>query len=49
MEEALKGVERAAKQLANFDVELVYQGGVPPVVDRISQACGLPVITDCRR
>ncbi len=57
MEEALKGMERAAKQLANFDVELIYQGGVPPVVvrgpgfaneltDRLSQACGLPVITD---
>ena len=57
MEDALKGMERAAKQLANFDVEVIYQGGVPPVVargpgfanelaDRISQACGLPVITD---
>lgn len=57
MEEAIKGMERAAKQLANFDVELIYQGGVPPVVargpgfanelaDRLSQACGLPVITD---
>ena len=57
MEEAVKGMERAAKQLANFDVDLIYQGGVPPVVargpgfanelaDRLSQACGLPVITD---
>ncbi len=57
MEDALKGMERAAKQLANFDVEVIYQGGVPPVVargpgfanelsDRLSQACGLPVITD---
>ncbi len=57
MDEALDGMERAAKQLANFDVDVIYQGGVPPVVacgpgfanqlaDRISQACGLPVITD---
>ena len=57
MEDAVKGMERAAKQLANFDVEVIYQGGVPPVVargpgfanelaDRLSQACGLPVITD---
>ena len=34
MEDALKGMERAAKQLANFDVEVIYQGGVPPVVAR---------------
>jgi maleate cis-trans isomerase len=57
MEDALKGMERAAKQLASFDVDVIYQGGVPPVVvrgpgfaneltDRLSQACGLPVITD---
>jgi arylmalonate decarboxylase len=57
MEDALKGMERAAKQLANFDVEVLYQAGVPPVVvrgpgfhnelaDRLSQASGLPVITD---
>jgi maleate isomerase len=57
MEDALKGMERAAKQLSNFDVEIIYQGGVPPVVargpgfhnelaDRLSQASGLPVITD---
>ena len=57
MDEAIKGMERAAKQLANFDVEVIYQGGVPPVVvrgpgfadelaDRLSQACGLPVIAD---
>lgn len=57
MEEAMQGAERAAKQLANFDVEVIYQAGVPPVVargpgfanelaDRLSQACGLPVITD---
>jgi maleate cis-trans isomerase len=57
MDEAIKGMERAAKQLANFDVDIVYQSGVPPVVrrglkfgdelaDRLSQACGLPAITD---
>jgi maleate cis-trans isomerase len=58
MEEALKGMERAAKQLARFDVDVVYQSGVPPIVargapgfahelqDRLEQACGLPCITD---
>ena len=57
MEEAVKGMERAAKQLANFDVNVIYQSGVPPVVargpgfgdqlaDRLSQASGLPAITD---
>jgi maleate cis-trans isomerase len=58
MEDALKGMERAAKQLANFDVDVVYQSGVPPIVargtpgfanelqDRLEQACGLPCITD---
>ena len=57
MDEAIKGLERAAKHLANFDVDIVYQSGVPPVVrrglrfgdelaDRLSQACGLPAITD---
>jgi maleate isomerase len=57
MDEAIKGMERAAKQLANFDVDLVYQSGVPPVVrrgfgfgdelaERLSQACGLPALTD---
>ena len=57
MESAILGMERAAKQLSNFDVDVIYQGGVPPVVvrgpgfaneltDRLSQACGLPVVTD---
>src|SRR4029077_547055 len=57
MEEAVKGMERAAQQLANFDVDVIYQSGVPPVVargpgygkelaERLSQAAGLPVITD---
>jgi len=47
----------AAKQLANFDVDVIYRGGVSPVVargsgfanelaDRLSQAYCLPVITD---
>ena len=34
MEEAITGMERAAKQLANFDVDVIYQSGVPPVVAR---------------
>jgi len=58
MEEALSGMERAAKQLANFDVDVIYQSGVPPIVargtpgfanevqDRLEQASGLPCITD---
>jgi len=58
MEDAVKGMERAAKQLANFDVDVIFQSGVPPVVargtpgyanelqDRLEQASGLPAITD---
>jgi maleate isomerase len=57
MEEALKGAERAAKQLSNFDVDVIFQSGVPPIVARehgfhkelearLSQAAGLPAITD---
>ena len=57
MDEAIKGMERAAKQLANFDVDVIYQSGVPPIVakgpgfhnelqDRLQQASGLPAITD---
>src|SRR6266567_8121696 len=58
MDEAIKGMERAAKQLANFDVDVIFQSGVPPVVangkpgyaselqDRLEQASGLPAITD---
>jgi maleate cis-trans isomerase len=58
MEEAIKGMERAAKQLANFDVDVIYQSGVPPIVargtpgfanevqQRLEQASGLPCITD---
>ena len=34
MEEALKGMERAAKQLLGFDVDVIYQSGVPPIVAR---------------
>jgi maleate isomerase len=58
MEEAIAGMERAAKQLSNFDVDVIFQSGVPPIVarqkpkfaeeiqDRLSQAAGLPAITD---
>lgn len=57
MDQAILGMERAAKQLANFDVDVIYQAGVPPIVrkglgyhreltDRLSQAAGLPVVTD---
>ena len=58
MEDALTGMERAAKQLSNFDVDVIFQSGVPPVVargtpgfanelqDRLEQASGLPCITD---
>jgi maleate cis-trans isomerase len=48
MDEAIKGMERAAKQLASFDVDLIYQSGVPPVVrrDRVS-ATSSPTV--CRR
>lgn len=57
MDEAVRGMERAARQLANFDVDFIFQSGVPPVVghepgfhreldDRLSQASGLPATTD---
>jgi len=58
MEDAVKGMERAAKQLSNFDVDVIFQSGVPPIVargtpgfanvlqDRLEQASGLPCITD---
>ena len=58
MVEAVKGMERAAKQLSNFDVDVIFQSGVPPVVargtpgfanelqDRLEQASGLPCIVD---
>jgi len=58
MEDALKGMERAAKQLSNFDVDVIVQSGVPPIVargtpgfanevqDRLEQASGLPCVTD---
>lgn len=55
--EAVKGMEFAAKQLSNYDVDVIYQLGVPPIVlhgekfgdvlaDRLAQASGLPAITD---
>ena len=34
MEEAVRGAERAARQLSNFDVDVIFQSGVPPVVAR---------------
>ena len=57
MDAAILGMERAAKQLANFDVDVIYQAGVPPIVrkglgfhreltDRLSQVSGLPAVTD---
>jgi maleate cis-trans isomerase len=58
MEEALAGMERAAAQLARFDVDVIVQSGVPPIVargtrgfakelqDRLEQASGVPCITD---
>jgi maleate cis-trans isomerase len=57
MDQAILGMERAAKQLSNFDVDVIYQAGVPPIVrkglgfhheltDRLAQASGLPVVTD---
>ena len=44
MDEAIKGIERAAKQLANFDVDVIFQSGVPPVVARGTRA----LATSCR-
>lgn len=57
LEEALQGVERAAEQMARFDVDMIYQLGVPPlamrgpgsdreVVARLEKASGLPASTD---
>src|SRR4029077_14894288 len=58
MEEALAGMERGARHVANFDWVWIYQSGVPPGVargtpgfahqlqDRLEQASGLPCITD---
>ena len=43
MDEAIKGMERAAKQLANFDVDVVYQSGV-----RRWSAAGWVSATSCR-
>jgi len=57
MEEAVNAAERASHQLSNFDVDVIFQSGVPPVVahgqgfhrefeERMSKAAGLPVISD---
>ena len=39
MDDALTGMERAAKQLSNFDVDVIFQSGVPPVVARGAWLC----------
>lgn len=55
--EAVRGMERAAKQLANFDADIVYQSGVPPIVlhgpgfapkldAQLTEAAGIPAVTD---
>lgn len=55
--EAGRGIEGACKQLAQYDVDLVYFLGVPPIVlqkpgfhrtlaERMAQASGLPSFTD---
>lgn len=57
LEEALGGIERAAEQLARFEVDMIYFLGVPPlaikgpgydreVIARIQKASGLPASTD---
>lgn len=57
LEGALAGIERAAEQLARFEVDLIYFLGVPPmaikgpgydreVIARIEKASGLPGSTD---
>ncbi|MCC6534319.1 MAG: hypothetical protein IT531_17345 [Burkholderiales bacterium] len=55
--DAAAGIEQACKQLAAFDVDLIYLLGIPPIVlqgpgfhrtldDRMAQASGLPCISD---
>lgn len=57
LEEALGGIDRAAEQMARFEVDLVYFLGVPPVVikgpgydreviARLERASGKPAGTD---
>jgi maleate isomerase len=57
LEEAMTGVERAAEQLARFEVDMIYLLGVPPVVlrgagydqeliKRMERAAGRPACTD---
>lgn len=52
-----EGAERAAEQLARYDVDMVYQSGVPPLairgpgcdrelVAKMEKASGLPACTD---
>jgi maleate isomerase len=57
LEEAMTGVERAAEQLARFEVDMIYLLGVPPIVlrgagydqeliTRMERAAGRPACTD---
>ncbi len=58
MEMAIKGMEQAAELLSHYDVDMIFQSGVPPIVaperpkfaeevrTRIARASGLPAITD---
>ena len=57
LEEAMGGVDRAAEQLARFEVDMIYLLGVPPVVlrgpgydqeliARMERAAGRPASTD---
>jgi len=57
LEEAMRGVDRAAEQLARFEVDLIYLLGVPPIVlrgpgydreviARMEKAAGRPASTD---
>lgn len=58
METAVKGMEQAAKLLSHYDVDMIFQSGVPPIVapekpkfanevqSRIARASGLPALTD---
>jgi maleate cis-trans isomerase len=57
MREAASGIDAACRQLAAYDVDLIYFLGVPPIVlegpgyhrqlaDRMSQTSGVPALTD---
>ncbi len=58
MEMAVKGMEQAAELLSHYDVDMIFQSGVPPIVaperpkfadevqSRIAKVSGLPALTD---